>query len=472
MNGDCVQQVCTAMVCAAASCTDGVRNGSESDVDCGGSCTAKCAVGEKCVIPADCVSNSCSSGTCGGSAFLCSDHIKNQDETDVDCGGTHCAPCANGLACLLPRDCSLGFCDGSVCGNGFGAATGPTGPPVHVDMVLAQMNPGADAFLDMAAVESNGGANNQVGVLFGDGTPNFATPTLTTLPTGGWSWIGVGDFNSDSKPDVVVARHSSTPNLTLLKGNGNGTFQASQTFTVTPAGTYPNALLVGFFDSDANPDLAVTYNGTSVGVAISLGDGAGGFGAPTQIDLSGRMPVTTNCNNIIAADVNGDGTSKIDLIVDCTPNQIWILIGAGNGTFAVASGVPTVMSEPKAIATALVDGDSYVDLVAGNASNAQVSLLRGNGNGTFGSPTNFATGGNVNCVSAADLNGDGFTDILVTTVTTMEILLGDGTGSFAAGPTFYPVNAFKTQLVDLNGDGKKDIISVGGGGGYQIRLRQ
>jgi hypothetical protein len=338
-------------------------------------------------------------------------------------------------------------------------------------MVVTSMNPAADAFLDLATIESNSGSNNQVAVLFGDGTGMFAAPAVTTLPTGGWTSIGVADFNSDSKPDIVVTRYGASPNMTLLKGNGNGTFQAAQTFTVTPANTYPNGLLVGFFNADAIPDLAVPYTGPSAGVAISLGDGMGGFGAPIPIVLSGRMPMTTACSSIIAADVNGDGTSKIDLIVDCTPNQIWILIGAGDGTFAVASSTPTVLTEPKGLATAFVDGDSYLDLVAGNLTTAQVSLLRGNGNGTFGAPTNFATATGVQNVSALDLNGDGFTDILSTCTSTLEILLGDGTGGFAAGPSF-SANAFKTQVIDLNGDGKKDIITIGGGGGYQVRLRQ
>jgi hypothetical protein len=67
-------------------------NGDETDFDCGGAVCAKCSTGNKCKIPSDCISGVCNAWVC--QAPTCSDCVKNGTETGVDCGGS-CAPCAN-----------------------------------------------------------------------------------------------------------------------------------------------------------------------------------------------------------------------------------------------------------------------------------------------------------------------------------------------------------------------------------------
>jgi hypothetical protein len=76
--------VCTATKCQTPICSDHVRNGSETDVDCGGSCS-KCADRAGCFVGSDCQSDVCLSGIC--QAPLCTDGIENGTETDEDCGG-------------------------------------------------------------------------------------------------------------------------------------------------------------------------------------------------------------------------------------------------------------------------------------------------------------------------------------------------------------------------------------------------
>jgi hypothetical protein len=88
--GDCQSGICTAGVCQAPSCTDQLRDGNETDVDCGGACPA-CADGGACATAADCASRICSGGVC--QAPTCSDAVRNGDELDVDCGGTRCPAC-------------------------------------------------------------------------------------------------------------------------------------------------------------------------------------------------------------------------------------------------------------------------------------------------------------------------------------------------------------------------------------------
>jgi hypothetical protein len=97
-------------------CTDGVKDGSESDVDCGGNLCDPCANGKQCAIDEDCSSGFCGNGVC--MTPTCTDHIKNGNETDVDCGGGTCGPCQVGKVCALNSDCVSGLCQNGVCQSG------------------------------------------------------------------------------------------------------------------------------------------------------------------------------------------------------------------------------------------------------------------------------------------------------------------------------------------------------------------
>jgi hypothetical protein len=92
---------------STATCTDGVRNGTETDIDCGGPTCPRCAAGKKCQGAGDCVGGTCLNQVCQPT---CSDGVKNGQETDVDCGGPDCPPCANGDACEVLADCLSARC--------------------------------------------------------------------------------------------------------------------------------------------------------------------------------------------------------------------------------------------------------------------------------------------------------------------------------------------------------------------------
>ncbi len=110
---DCLSHFCnaTSLTCVASQCLDGVKNGTETDIDCGGSCGNDCKVGQVCKSSAD-----CASGTCGSNnvcvATQCMDGVKDGAETDKDCGGGTCSGCALGLVCAEgTRDCLSMFCN-------------------------------------------------------------------------------------------------------------------------------------------------------------------------------------------------------------------------------------------------------------------------------------------------------------------------------------------------------------------------
>jgi hypothetical protein len=108
---NCVSLVCSSGKCAAPACDDHVRNGNEGDVDCGGSCPP-CADGLRCTSGMQCADGSCSMGTCA--APSCTDGVKNGNETDVDCGGS-CGKCSNGSGCTAGADCTSGLCNMNKC---------------------------------------------------------------------------------------------------------------------------------------------------------------------------------------------------------------------------------------------------------------------------------------------------------------------------------------------------------------------
>ncbi|CAF1460888.1 unnamed protein product [Adineta ricciae] len=114
---DCTSGVCTSGTCQAPTCTDGVKNGLETSVDCGGvTCVSQsktCGTGLGCGSSTDCTSGVCTSGTC--QAPTCTDGVKNGLETSVDCGGADCVSqsktCDTGLGCGSSTDCTSGMCD-------------------------------------------------------------------------------------------------------------------------------------------------------------------------------------------------------------------------------------------------------------------------------------------------------------------------------------------------------------------------
>lgn len=109
---DCVSSVCTGGICAQALCFDSVKNGTETDIDCGGTCP-KCNVGQTCAVPTDCASSVCTGGVCAQAS--CMDNVKNGAETDVDCGGPLCPSCSVGKSCSSNGDCVSGHCNQNLC---------------------------------------------------------------------------------------------------------------------------------------------------------------------------------------------------------------------------------------------------------------------------------------------------------------------------------------------------------------------
>ena len=109
-SDDCASHICDSGTCTTASCSDGVMNGSETDVDCGGNCSP-CPLDEICHGDADCQSGACDGVSSRCTTDACADHRRDGDESDVDCGGAACAACPAGSACGSDGDCGSDRCD-------------------------------------------------------------------------------------------------------------------------------------------------------------------------------------------------------------------------------------------------------------------------------------------------------------------------------------------------------------------------
>ena len=280
--------------------------------------------------------------------------------------------------------------------------------------------------------------------------------------------VVAADFNNDGNLDLATADFTSS-DVSILLGNGNGTFQRAQHFSTTYSAS---ALVVGDFNHDGNLDIAVTEYGFNTPglLAIFLGQGDGSFKAGAVYQI-GNLPYA-----VTAADFNGDG--NIDLATaNNGDNTVGVLFGNGDGTFQSPVTYPAPLPERVLGVDLNHDGHPDLEILAycgtdpHNCPNGAVQVMLNNGNGTFGNPTYYAVGVGPDGIAAADLNHDGNIDLAVANnnfeaPSTVSILIGNGDGTFKPAVN-YAVGAGPAGLAiaDLNGDGNEDIAVANVGDG-------
>ena len=170
------------------------------------------------------------------------------------------------------------------------------------------------------------------------------------------------------------------------------------------------------------------------------------------------LAVGTNPAAVAAGDVNGDG--KLDLMIaNSGSNNVSVLLGNGDGTFQAPANY-SAGNTPVSVALGDFNGDGKLDLVVANSNSGSVSVLLGNGDGTFQTAIAYSTDVSPNYVAVADLNGDGALDFVVANASgnDVSILLGNGDGTFQTAVN-YPVGSTPdfVGLGDFNGDGIVDL---------------
>jgi hypothetical protein len=304
-----------------------------------------------------------------------------------------------------------------------------------------------DGLLDIVAAADLDGS---VVVWPGNGTEVPTVAPFARYTVGGFpAGVVIADVSGDGRPDLITANREGD-NLTVALGNGLGAF-----LDVPPRGG-PSAF---FFLADLDRDGKLDAVGPSptANVLVQLGNSDGTFRA--------AVPYPTNAPITLAvpADVNHDG--NLDIVLrdqGASPPSatLSVLLGNGDGTFRPRIDQPVDLPSFRLVAVDL-DGDGNADVVETHAFPDLLRVRLGNGDGTFGAATDYPLSDPPGRLAAADLDRDGHQDIVVTFGRTLEVLLGKGDGTFR--PRIDQTSAIGADLptiADVNRDGKPDLLLV------------
>ena len=317
---------------------------------------------------------------------------------------------------------------------------------------LATADFNGDGHLDLATIPN--ASSSEVLLLSGrGGTDKFGPPIGVPLP-GVVDQVTVGDFNGDTKPDLVVNFDDfgqPTGRIAILINNGTGQFAPPKIVTVQGDPSLP---IFGDLNNDGKLDLvAALFTGASGGrIAVFLGDGTGGL---TQV--GNFTTESVNQHEVLIGDFNEDG--KADLAL---PGQSFgvIDIMLGDGTGAFAAGISRSTGSGSSMLTAgHFNNDGHIDILSGNR------MMLGTGTADFNAPIVLAIPENTNAAITGDVNNDTNVDLVVSASSGLTILLGDGNGnltrakSYTSGASGFIGPAFAV-FGDFNEDGNIDLAAA------------
>jgi hypothetical protein len=324
-----------------------------------------------------------------------------------------------------------------------------------------------DGILDLTGPGAIGAA-----VMLGNANGTFRA--RVDFPAGGQSQdLAAGDFNSDGKQDLAVTINSPQISLSLLTGNGDGTFNVPVNFPNTSGFDSP-AIVAADVNNDTRLDLLIAHSiacftapcVVSDDLTIMLGNGNGTF-------QSSQMDVGIGMAEIAVGDFNRDGSK--DLAIAGSSARLYLLRGNGDGTFTQQPTLEPIPEDPFARDGTDVDvgdfnHDGIQDLVVAFALNGSKTVIYiGNGDGTFRAP-HIITEPDIRIPhyqAVADYNGDGSQDLALSLgwgfQGMIEILNGNGDGTFQPLVLYDPAPPDSStaggDLVtgDFNRDGRPDL---------------
>ena len=333
----------------------------------------------------------------------------------------------------------------------------PPAPVTGSYSSAVSFNNASNSFTGSFAGNGAGVTNIAIGTLNAPGLftwpGNFvlsSSPVVGTAPGS----VAAADVNGDGKVDLISANQVDNT-LSVLTNNGSGGFVLSSSPGV---GSNPQSVAAADVNGDGKMDL-ISANAFANTLTVLTNNGSGAF-ALSSSPAVGGIPAS-----VAAADVNGDG--KMDLIsANANDNTLTVLTNNGSGDFMLSSS-PGVGSGPYSVAAADVNGDGKVDLISANFGalppGNTLTVLTNNGAGGFVLASSPGVGSSPISVTAVDVNGDGKVDLISANdvANTLTVLTNNGSGDFALSSS-PGVNGEATSVVaaDVNGDGKVDLISA------------
>jgi hypothetical protein len=352
-------------------------------------------------------------------------------------------------------------------------------------IVVADFN--GDGVSDLAVLGGSSpscpSTSGAISILLGNGHGGF-TAKSTICSYGNAPFAGVaGDFNHDGKMDLAVVSANGDVScgdagcaaVTIYLGNGDGTFTEYKNFGLD--GDY-FSIAVADFNRDGNLDLAVSYLSEFPNVTILLGDGKGSFNYFAYLSngyLFGGSLALGDFNHdgiVDIASVGGGGITGEGVQI----GPVAIFLGNGDGTFTLAPSQPSVIvADPGSVMAGDFTGDGNLDLAVADAGSTTLTILKGKGDGTFtqmsGEP---ALPLSSNLVGLTDFNGDGILDLAYSTApNTITLFLGKGDGTFQPGVSGTVANGqFAGGVVgDFYGTGRFDMAIANSSDTFYV-LRQ
>ncbi|MCY2986427.1 MAG: FG-GAP-like repeat-containing protein [Planctomycetota bacterium] len=296
-------------------------------------------------------------------------------------------------------------------------------------MVLADFN--GDNRLDIATADYYGA---KVSVLLGNGDGTFQAKTDYTVGSNPY-FLTAADLDGDGQADLAVANsNSNTVSVLLNKGDGTGTFRTQTTFSV---GSNPTGIAAADFDGDGKQDLAVANN-SSASVSVLRNTGS----VPGTVSFTrSDYGVASGLRNLTVGDLNGDGRPEIVAVGDSGGTNVYVLTNSGTGTFGAAAGYASGGSGLYQAVFSDLDGDGKQDLVVANYGSSSISTFFNRGDGTLRAATLYGVPNNPISVAVGDYNEDGRPDIVAslyanntTGGNSVTVLTGNPTQPLAEDP--------------------------------------
>jgi fibronectin type 3 domain-containing protein len=364
---------------------------------------------------------------------------------------------------------------------------------VGLDHIFALFGRGDGGFIDREEIPTNSGNYDLVSAdLDGDRSADLAIPGVnfgslfSTVLNNGNTWlensisppfqadrtyragigpvfVKTGDLNKDGHPDLVVANEFSN-DVSVLLNSGAGDLNAPVSY---PVGSAPVFMALEDLDKDGLLDI-VTANSGSNNISVLLSNGIGTFQGQQNYSVG------PNPKSLGIADINGDG--RLDIVVadyDLSVNYVSILLGNGDGTFQSSTPWTTIGWSPVSIQKGDFNADGVADIAvvnytlfhSGGIHQSLVTLLLGKGDGTFDERIVYQPGDAnfLNEISSEDLNRDGKQDLIAIDyhAFTAFVFLNNGYGQFSLIQTLHGLDGSSVTLRDLNQDGNIDLLAGG-----------